>query len=135
MMIIAQNIKLSMIIITGILVKFNLFLLSSNRVRISKQRRTARKVSILSVDSLRGLCYVNYQKGPPQCVSIITDTCLLAVLQHHPDDHEARNLMDSIDAIIPTQNKDQKSTKKKKRKSTLVSITFTCRSRHYFLLT
>ena len=135
MMIIAQNIKLSMIIITDILVKFNLFLLSSNRVRISKQRRTAGKVSILSVDSLCGLCYVNYQKGPQQYVSIITDTCLLAVLQHHPDDHEARNLMDSIDAIIPTQNKDQKSTKKKKRKSTLVSITFTCRSRHYFLLT
>lgn len=133
MMIIAQNIKLSMIIITDILVKFNLFLLSSNRVRISKQRRTARKVSILSVDSLCGLCYVNYQKGPQQYVSIITDTCLLAVLQHHPDDHEARNLMDSIDAIIPTQNKDQKSTKK--RKSTPVSITFICRSRHYFLLT
>ena len=133
MMIIAQNIKLSMIIITDILVKFNLFLLSSNRVRISKQRRTASKVSILSVDSLCGLCYVNYQKGSQQYVSIITDTCLLAVLQHHPDDHEARNLMDSIDAIIPTQNKDQKSTKK--RKSTPVSITFTCRSRHYFLMT
>lgn len=77
MMIITQNIKLSMIIIINILVKFNLFPLLSNRVRTSKQRRTARKVSIVSVDSLRVLCYVNYQKGPQQCVSIITDTCLL----------------------------------------------------------